>query len=199
MNLPNKITVARMLLIPIMIIVPYLGFNNILFGSVTIGSFITLIIFLIASFTVFLDGYLARKNNLVTTFGKFLDPIADKLLVLSALIMLVEQGIIPGWIPIIIAAREFIVSGIRMLAAGDGKVIAASWYGKVKTVSQMVAISLAFLSTNTFMQFTSVEMSTGTLILNILMSLAMIVAVLTTILSGVDYFMKSKDIVLRSK
>ena len=199
MNLPNKITVARMLLIPIMIIVPYLGFNNILFGSVTIGSFITLIIFLIASSTDFLDGYLARKNNLVTTFGKFLDPIADKLLVLSALIMLVEQGIIPGWIPIIIAAREFIVSGIRMLAAGDGKVIAASWYGKVKTVSQMVAISLAFLSTNTFMQFTSVEMSTGTLILNILMSLAMIVAVLTTILSGVDYFMKSKDIVLRSK
>ena len=199
MNLPNKITVGRMLLIPIMIIVPYLGFNNILFGSVTIGSFITLIIFLIASFTDFLDGYLARKNNLVTTFGKFLDPIADKLLVLSALIMLVEQGIIPGWIPIIIAAREFIVSGIRMLAAGDGKVIAASWYGKVKTVSQMVAISLAFLSTNTFMQFTSVEMSTGTLILNILMSLAMIVAVLMTILSGVDYFMKSKDIVLRSK
>ncbi len=199
MNLPNKITVARMLLIPIMIIVPYLGFNNILFGSVTIGSFITLIIFLIASFTDFLDGYLARKNNLVTTFGKFLDPIADKLLVLSALIMLVEQGIIPGWIPIIIAAREFIVSGIRMLAAGDGKVIAASWYGKVKTVSQMIAISLAFLSTNTFMQFTSVEMSTGTLILNILMSLAMIVAVLMTILSGVDYFMKSKDIVLKSK
>lgn len=199
MNLPNKITVARMLLIPIMIIVPYLGLNNILFGSVTIGSFITLIIFLIASFTDFLDGYLARKNNLVTTFGKFLDPIADKLLVLSALIMLVEQGIIPGWIPIIIAAREFIVSGIRMLAAGDGKVIAASWYGKVKTVSQMVAISLAFLSTNTFMQFTSVEMSTGALILNILMSLAMIVAVLTTILSGIDYFMKSKDIVLKSK
>ena len=199
MNLPNKITVARMLLIPLMIIVPYLGFNNILFGSVTVGSFITLIIFLIASFTDFLDGYLARRNNLVTTFGKFLDPIADKLLVLSALIMLVEQGIIPSWIPIIIAAREFIVSGIRMLAAGDGKVIAASWYGKVKTVSQMIAISLAFLSTNTFMQFTSVEMSAGELILNILMSLAMIVAVLTTILSGVDYFMKSKDIVLKSK
>ena len=199
MNLPNKITVARMLLIPIMIIVPYLGLNNILFGSVTIGSFITLIIFLIASFTDFLDEYLARKNNLVTTFGKFLDPIADKLLVLSALIMLVEQGIIPGWIPIIIAAREFIVSGIRMLAAGDGKVIAASWYGKVKTVSQMIAISLAFLSTNTFMQFTSVEMGTGALILNILMSLAMVIAVLTTILSGIDYFMKSKDIVLKSK
>lgn len=199
MNLPNKITVARMLLIPIMIIIPYLGLNDILFGSVTIGKFITLIIFLIASFTDFLDGYIARKNNLVTTFGKFLDPIADKLLVLSAMIMLVEDGIIPAWIPIIIAAREFIVSGIRMLAAGDGKVIAASWYGKVKTVSQMVAIGLAFLSTNSFMEFINVKMTTGAFALNIIMSLAMIVSVVATIFSGLDYFMKSKDIVLKSK
>ena len=199
MNLPNKITVARMLLIPIMIIIPYLGLNDILFGSVTIGKFITLIIFLIASFTDFLDGYIARKNNLVTTFGKFLDPIADKLLVLSAMIMLVEDGIIPAWIPIIIAAREFIVSGIRMLAAGDGKVIAASWYGKVKTVSQMVAIGLAFLSTNSFMEFINVKMATGAFALNIIMSLAMIVSVVATIFSGLDYFMKSKDIVLKSK
>ena len=153
MNLPNKITIARILLIPVMIIIPFLGLNEIVFGDVTKGNLIVLIIFLVASFTDFLDGYLARKNNLVTTFGKFLDPIADKLLVLSALIMLVEQGIIPAWIPIIIAAREFIVSGIRMLAAGEGHVIAASWLGKVKTVSQMVAIALAFLSTNTFMQF----------------------------------------------
>lgn len=199
MNLPNKITVARMLLIPVMIIIPYLGLNDILFGSVTIGKFITLIIFLIASFTDFLDGYIARKNNLVTTFGKFLDPIADKLLVLSAMIMLVEDGIIPAWIPIIIAAREFIVSGIRMLAAGDGKVIAASWYGKVKTVSQMVAIGLAFLSTNSFMEFINTKMTTGAFTLNIIMSLAMIVSVVATIFSGIDYFMKSKDIVLKSK
>lgn len=199
MNLPNKITVARMLLIPIMIIIPYLGLNDILFGSVTIGKFITLIIFLIASFTDFLDGYIARKNNLVTTFGKFLDPIADKLLVLSAMIMLVEDGIIPAWIPIIIAAREFIVSGIRMLASGDGKVIAASWYGKVKTVSQMVAIGLAFLSTNSFMEFINTKMTTGAFTLNIIMSLAMIVSVVATIFSGIDYFMKSKDIVLKSK
>lgn len=199
MNLPNKITVARMLLIPIMIIIPYLELNDILFGSVTIGKFITLIIFLIASFTDFLDGYIARKNNLVTTFGKFLDPIADKLLVLSAMIMLVEDGIIPAWIPIIIAAREFIVSGIRMLAAGDGKVIAASWYGKVKTVSQMVAIGLAFLSTNSFMEFINTKMTTGAFTLNMIMSLAMIVSVVATIFSGIDYFMKSKDIVLKSK
>ncbi len=127
MNLPNKITIARILLIPIMIIIPFFGLNNIVFGGVTLSNLIVLIIFLIASFTDFLDGYIARKNNLVTTFGKFLDPIADKLLVLSALIMLVEQGIVPAWIPIIIAAREFIVSGIRMLAAGEGNVIAASW------------------------------------------------------------------------
>ena len=199
MNLPNKITVARILLIPVMIIIPFLGLNEIVFGDVTKGNLIVLIIFLVASFTDFLDGYLARKNNLVTTFGKFLDPIADKLLVLSALIMLVEQGIIPAWIPIIIAAREFIVSGIRMLAAGEGNVIAASWLGKVKTVSQMVAIALAFLSTNTFMQFIDGTLAGGALILNILMSLGMLISVITTIYSGVDYFIKSKDVVLKSK
>ena len=199
MNLPNKITVARILLIPIMIIIPFFGLNNIVFGDVTLSNLIVLIIFLVASFTDFLDGYLARKNNLVTTFGKFLDPIADKLLVLAALIMLVEQGIVPGWIPIIIAAREFIVSGIRMLAAGEGNVIAASWLGKVKTVSQMIAISLAFLSTNKFMQFIDGSLAGGSLALNILMSLGMLVSVVATIWSGVDYFMKSKDVVLKSK
>ena len=199
MNLPNKITVARILLIPIMIIIPFFGLENIIFGDVTLGNFIVLIIFLVASFTDFLDGYLARKNNLVTTFGKFLDPIADKLLVLAALIMLVEQGIVPGWIPIIIAAREFIVSGIRMLAAGEGNVIAASWLGKVKTVSQMVAISLAFLSTNKFMQFIDGSLNGFGLALNILMSLGMIISVVATIWSGLDYFIKSKDVVLKSK
>ncbi len=199
MNLPNKITIARILLIPIMIIIPFFGLNNIVFGGVTLSNLIVLIIFLIASFTDFLDGYIARKNNLVTTFGKFLDPIADKLLVLSALIMLVEQGIVPAWIPIIIAAREFIVSGIRMLAAGEGNVIAASWLGKVKTVSQMVAISLAFLSTNKFMQFIDGMLTGPSFVLNILMSLAMLISVIATIWSGIDYFIKSKEIVLKTK
>lgn len=221
MNLPNKITVARILLIPIMIIIPFFELENIIFGDVTLGNFIILIIFLVASFTDFLDGYLARKNNLVTTFGKFLDPIADKLLVLSALIMLVEQGIVPAWIPIIIATREFIVSGIRMIAAGEGNVIAASWLGKVKTVSQMIAISLAFLGSGAFMDWVHIsplkyelinygeglakysEMVTAGLdfswLINLLMSIAMLVAVGTTIWSGIDYFMKSKDIVLKTK
>lgn len=198
MNLPNKITVARILLIPIMILIPFLNIQGTL-GNVTYSNLIILTIFLIASFTDFLDGYLARKNNLVTTFGKFLDPIADKLLVLSALIMLVEMGQVPGWIPIIIAAREFIVSGIRMLAAGEGNVIAASWLGKVKTVSQMIAISLAFIDTNIFMGFLNTKMTAGALILNILMSTAMLISVVTTIWSGIDYFMKSKDIVLKTK
>lgn len=200
MNLPNKITIARILLIPIMIIIPYLNIQGTIpVGGITYTNLIILAIFLIASLTDYLDGYLARKNNQVTTFGKFLDPIADKLLVLSALIMLVEMDKIPGWIPIIIAAREFIVSGIRMLAAGEGTVIAASWYGKVKTVSQMIAISLAFIDTSEFMAFTKGGLANFALPLNILMSVAMLVSVVMTIFSGVDYFIKSKDIVLKSK
>lgn len=199
MNLPNKITIARILLIPVMMIVPFLGLNEIVFNDVTQGNLLILIIFLIASFTDFLDGYIARKNNLITTFGKFLDPIADKLLVLAALIMLVEQGIVPAWIPVVISAREFIVSGIRMLAAGEGNVIAASMLGKIKTVSQMIAISLAFLSTNKFMQFIDGTLQGGHLVLNVLMSLGMLVSVIATIWSGIDYFIKSKDVVLKSK
>lgn len=199
MNLPNKITLARICLIPLMIIIPFLGIEGTIWYGLSYSNLIILAIFLIASFTDFLDGYLARKNNLVTTFGKFLDPIADKLLVLAALIMLVEAGSIPAWIPIIIAAREFIVSGIRMLAAGEGNVIAASWLGKIKTVSQMIAISLAFLDTSPFMRFISGELYNLALPLNILMSLAMIVSVVATIWSGLDYFIKSKDVVLKSK
>jgi len=201
MNLPNKITLVRICMIPLMVIVPYLNVqgNFSIFGGLTYTNLIITILFLLASFTDFLDGYLARKNNLVTTFGKFLDPIADKLLVLSALMMLVESGIIPAWIPIIIAAREFIVSGIRMLAAGEGNVIAASWLGKIKTVSQMVAITFAFLGNQSFLAFLTKEMIGSELILNVLMSLGMLVAVVATIWSGVDYFMKSKDIVLKSK
>ena len=200
MNLPNKITIVRMLLIPIMIIIPFINIQGTLANTeITYSNLAILVIFLIASLTDFLDGYLARKNNLVTTFGKFLDPIADKLLVLSALMMLVEMDKIPAWIPIIIVAREFIVSGIRMLAAGEGNVIAASWLGKIKTVSQMIAISLAFVDVNTFMHFISGNLSNGALILNIIMSFSMIISVVATIWSGLDYFIKSKEIILKSK
>ena len=199
MNLPNKITIARILLVPIMMLMPYIGITAKTSFGLPIVNIIILIIFLIASFTDYLDGHIARKRNIVTNFGKFLDPIADKLLVLAALVMLVEARIIPGWIPIIIAAREFMVSAIRMLVATDGKVIAASKLGKIKTVTQMVAISLAFLDTNYFMSFVCGGLTGFALILNILMSVAMILAVIATIWSGVDYFMKSKDVVLQSK
>lgn len=199
MNLPNKITIARILLVPIMMLMPYIGITAKTSFGLPIVNIIILIIFLVASFTDYLDGHIARRRNIVTNFGKFLDPIADKLLVLAALVMLVETGIIPGWIPIIIAAREFMVSAIRMLVATEGKVIAASKLGKIKTVTQMVAISLAFLDTNYFMSFVCGGLTGFALILNILMSVAMILAVIATIWSGVDYFMKSKDVVLQSK
>lgn len=199
MNLPNKITIARILLVPIMMLMPYIGITAKTSFGLPIVNIIILIIFLVASFTDYLDGHIARKRNIVTNFGKFLDPIADKLLVLAALVMLVEAGIIPGWIPIIIAAREFMVSAIRMLVATEGKVIAASKLGKIKTVTQMVAISLAFLDTNYFMSFVCGALTGFALILNILMSAAMVLAVIATIWSGVDYFMKSKDVVLQSK
>lgn len=199
MNLPNKITIARILLVPIMMLMPYIGITAKTSFGLPIVNIIILIIFLIASFTDYLDGHIARKRNIVTNFGKFLDPIADKLLVLAALVMLVEAKIIPGWIPIVIAAREFMVSAIRMLVATEGKVIAASKLGKIKTVTQMVAISLAFLDTNYFMSFVCGGLTGFALILNILMSVAMLLAVIATIWSGVDYFMKSKDVVLQSK
>ena len=198
MNLPNKITLCRIILIPFMMIVTLFGIKSTLLG-INVGNLIILAIFLIASFTDYLDGHIARKNNLVTNFGKFLDPIADKLLVLTALIMFVEAGKLPAWIPVVIVAREFMVSGIRMLAAGEGNVIAASMLGKIKTVSQMIAISLAFVDNNPFMAFTSKCLCIPELVLNILMSVAMLVSVIATIWSGIDYFEKSKDIVLKSK
>ena len=199
MNLPNKITIARILLVPIMMLMPYIGITAKTSFGLPIVNIIILIIFLVASFTDYLDGHIARKRNIVTNFGKFLDPIADKLLVLTALIMFVEAGKLPAWIPVVIAAREFMVSGIRMLAAGEGNVIAASMLGKIKTVSQMIAISLAFVDNNPFMAFTSKCLCIPELVLNILMSVAMLVSVIATIWSGIDYFEKSKDIVLKSK
>lgn len=198
MNLPNKITIFRIILVPFMLLVPIFNITTTFLG-INVGNLIILAIFLIASFTDFLDGYLARKHNLVTNFGKFLDPIADKLLVITALVMLVETGIIPTWIPVVVIAREFLVSGVRMLAAGEGNVIAASMLGKIKTVSQMIAISLALIDTNPFMAFISGGPQGFAFALNLLMSVAMVVSVVATIWSGVDYFMKSKDVVLKTK
>lgn len=203
MNLPNKITILRIIFIPIMLLVPiiasYVDLDYSVLYGVKMYNILLLIIFLIASFTDYIDGYIARKNKMVTNFGKFLDPIADKLLVFTALIMLVETNMIPAWIPIIIAAREFMVSAIRMMVATEGTVIAASMLGKIKTVTQMIAISLAFLDINPFMTFANGTLTGFPFFLNLLMSLAMVVCVFITIWSGIDYFMKSKDTLLKSK
>ena len=150
MNLPNKLTIFRIILVPIMIIVPFLGIKGELFG-IPVTCLILDLIFIIASITDQLDGHIARSRNQITTFGKFLDPIADKVLVVTAMIILVEMGRLPAWIPSIVVFREFIVSGYRLIAVqSDGKVIAANIWGKIKTVTQMIAIILAFIDINKY-------------------------------------------------
>ena len=194
MNLPNKLTILRILLVPIMVIIPYLNIQGD-FVDIPISFLIMELIFIIASITDKLDGTIARKRNLVTTFGKFLDPIADKILVLAALIILVELGKIPGWIPIIVLFREFVVSGYRLIAVGNGgKVIAASIWGKLKTVTQMIAIILAFIDIGTFFEFTKGTLSGWHFVVNALMSIMMIVSVIAAIFSGYDYVKDGKDL-----
>lgn len=192
MNLPNKLTIFRIILVPIMVIIPFLGIEGRAFGIPTQWLIIDLI-FIIASITDKLDGYLARKNNQVTTFGKFLDPLADKILVLSAMMMLVEMSKLPAWIPIIVLAREFVISGYRLIAVEKGgKVIAASKWGKIKTVTQMLAIILAFLDLNAFGECFSGVLQGGDLVLNLIVTLLMIIQVIATIFSGIDYMKDSK-------
>ena len=207
MNLPNKLTVFRMILVPIFIIVGYIG---ILGGLDLTTTFIIMdVIFIIASITDKLDGTIARKNNLVTNFGKFLDPIADKILVISALVMLVEFGKLPAWIPIVVIAREFLVSGYRLIAVqSNGKVIAANIWGKLKTVTQMVGIALVFIDKHNFFDFAirtgsksealvtglKVYMTTGEFVFNIITSGLMTVAIIATIFSGWTYLKEGKDL-----
>ena len=136
MNLPNKLTILRIILVPVFVVVMLTN----CFGDNS--RWVALAIFIIASLTDLLDGKIARKYNLVTNFGKFMDPLADKMLVCSALICLVELGRIPSWMVIIIVARDFVISGFRLVAAESGKVIAANYWGKFKTASQMVMICL---------------------------------------------------------
>ena len=194
MNLPNKLTIFRMILVPIMVIVPFLGIDGVLLGIPTEYLIIDLI-FIIASLTDKLDGYLARKNNQVTTFGKFLDPLADKILVLAAMVMLVEMGRLPAWIPIIVLAREFMVSGYRLVAVEKGgKVIAASKWGKLKTVTQMIAIILAFVDVNAFGDCFTGTLQGTELILNLLVTIMMIIQVIATIFSGMDYMKGAKKL-----
>lgn len=201
MNLANKLTIFRMILVPFFVIVGYLGTTGVLPGEMLgIPTYLWImnIIFIIASITDKLDGYIARSKNMVTTFGKFLDPLADKILVLSALVMLVEFGKIPAWIPIIVLAREFLVSGYRLVAVEKGgKVVAASVWGKLKTVTQMIAIILVFLDKYNFADFIrqgAMQMGTFSYTLNIITTVLLTISVIATIFSGYDYLNKGKDL-----
>ena len=177
MNLPNKLTLFRVILIPFFV----------LFMLVDITAYdkwIALAIFIVASLTDLLDGKIATKYNLVTNFGKFMDPLADKLLVCSALICLVALTKIPAWIVIIIIAREFIISGFRLIASDNGVVIAASYWGKFKTTFQMVMICLMIADIEAISLITTVVMW---------------IALILTIVSLVDYLIKNKDVMKDTK
>lgn len=172
MNLPNKLTVARMVAVPIFIVVLMYGYY-----------YAAAIIFILASFTDMLDGKIARKYNLVTNFGKIMDPLADKLLVMSALVCLVELGDVPAWMVIAILAREFTVTGLRTVAASQGIVIAAGMSGKIKTVTQMVAVTLILLKNWPFTYF------------NVPVADIMLwISVIMTIYSGIEYIVQNRQV-----
>ena len=195
MNLANKLTIFRIILVPVMLIISFIDIKGTLIG-IPIKFWLMNIIFIVASITDKLDGYIARSKNQVTTFGKFLDPLADKILVLAAMLMLVEMGRIPAWIPIIVLSREFIVSGYRLIAVEKGgKVIAASIWGKIKTTTQMIAIILAFIDLNAFCECFKGTLSGYQFILNLVVTLLMIAQTIATIFSGVNYLKDGKDLI----
>ncbi len=180
MNLPNKLTIFRVVLIPFFVfflLAPYFdGY----------GNYIAVGIFILASLTDLLDGKIARKYNLVTDFGKFMDPLADKLLVCAAMICLVESGQLPAWIVIVIISREFIISGFRLVASDNGVVIAASYWGKFKTTFQMLMIIVLMLNiANPFFQ--------------VLGTILIYIALILTVISLIDYLVKNKDVLKEQK
>lgn len=198
MNLPNKITISRILLVPIFMIV--------LFLPIPYANLIAALIFVIAAATDGIDGHIARSTNQVTNFGKFLDPLADKLLVTSALIALVGQMKLPSWVAIIIIAREFIVTGLRLIAVNEGKVIAAGMSGKIKTVTQIIAtvlllidptvlnVSDAFLINKTFALISGFAGQPLMAIIGILANVMVYVATFFTIYSCVVYIKQNIDV-----
>ena len=175
MNLANKLTILRILLVPV--------FMLFLLIDISYGQYIATGIFIIAALTDSLDGYIARSRNQITTFGKFMDPLADKLLVSSALILLVEMNRLSSWVVIIIIAREFAITGLRILAASEGITIAASWWGKFKTTSQIVTIVVLLLDNYPFSKW------------NIpIDKISIALALIFTIISGADYLIKNKQV-----
>lgn len=180
MNLPNKLTMFRVILIPFFVfflLAPYFE---------RYGNYVAVAIFIVASLTDLLDGKIARKYNLVTNFGKFMDPLADKLLVCSAMICLIELGLLPAWIVILIIAREFIISGFRLIASDNGVVIAASYWGKFKTTFQMLMVIVLLLNFD-IPAF------------KILGTVLIWIATILTVVSLIDYIVKNKDVLKEQK
>lgn len=192
MNLANKLTVIRIILVPVFVV--FISCANIPYGT-----FIATLIFILASITDKLDGYIARSRNQVTNFGKFMDPLADKLLVVSALILLAQYNLVPAWVVIIITAREFAVSGLRTLAASDGLVLAASWWGKIKTVFQIIAVIslLVKLNISTYAPLKNYVYSNSALngFFTYGTTILVYAAALATLVSGIDYFVKNKHVI----
>lgn len=192
MNLANKLTLLRIILIPVFLIF-------FLVQGIDYGTIVATIIFIVASITDQLDGHIARSRNQITTFGKFMDPLADKLLVTAVFVCLVQMGMIPAWAVIIILSREFAVSGLRSIAASNGLVIAASWWGKIKTVTQMVAIILFLLTVN-IMSLTNTSLTINYLPFFVwAANIVFYIAVIITIISGVDYFIKNRKVITIDK
>jgi CDP-diacylglycerol---glycerol-3-phosphate 3-phosphatidyltransferase len=192
MNLANKLTLIRIILVPVFLI--FIAVKDIPYGS-----FIATFIFILASLTDKLDGYIARSRNQITNFGKFMDPLADKLLVTAALISLVEVHVVPSWAAVVIIAREFAVSGLRSIAAAQGRVIAASWWGKIKTVIQIIAIILLLLKINIhdakLLKIFTIDNHYLKEFFAVVPTVALMLAVIVTLLSGYDYFKKNKEAV----
>lgn len=201
MNLPNKLTILRaILIVPFVLIL--LGdfyqwgwFAAVFGGMLEYVDWLALFIFVGASITDMIDGKIARKHNLVTNFGKFMDPLADKLLVCAALICLVEMGRIPSWVVVIIISREFIISGFRTVAADKGVVIAASYWGKIKTVFQMIMIGMLIIESKALPGF--VQGLAG--VYEILTAIVMWIALALTVISLVDYIWKNKAVMADEK
>ncbi len=169
MNTANKLTMIRVILIPVYLLLWYLDFAG--------NNLVALLVFIVASITDFVDGYVARHYNQVTDFGKFMDPLADKMLVLTSMIYFCSVGRFPAWALVIVMAREFAVSGLRLVAVDNGRVIAAGWSGKVKTFATMVCLCILHVPLWAWLEW-----------------LCIIVIAATTLYSGVEYFVKNRDV-----
>lgn len=189
MNLPNKLTVLRIILVPFFVLF--------LLADFKFHNIFALVLFIVASITDTLDGKIARKNNLVTDFGKFADPLADKILVISALICFVELGIISSWLVIIVLFREFSVISIRLVASSKGKVVAANIWGKAKTVSQMIAVilTIVLLACADIVAMFNGNAQSFALISKVVSSISLWISTVLVIVSGVVYIVDNKEFI----